>query len=228
MTAFAQIFDQLDRELWIVTARAGEHSSGLVATYVARVSLVPTLPRVTIALAKHHLTHELIERSGAFAMHLVGEDQLDWVWRFGIPSGREVDKFCSLTTTTGPSGSPILSAAPAWLDCRVEARMDTGDRTVYLAEVLEAGFSMPDAGGSRRKPAVGSSAGSADRRTASAESREQCTPAAPLTIKRLFELAPPDRLREMKQTLERDIELDRAAILAWRREQAGSGEHASE
>ena len=138
MDAFSEIFDRLDRELWLITARAGEQCSGLIATYVSRVSLVPELPRVTIAIAKHHFTHELIEASNAFCMHLIGEDQIDWVWRFGIPSGREVDKLHGLATSTGASGSPILTDAPAWLDCRVEARMDTGDRTVYLAEVLDA------------------------------------------------------------------------------------------
>jgi flavin reductase (DIM6/NTAB) family NADH-FMN oxidoreductase RutF len=183
MDAFSRIFDRLDRELWLITARAGARSSGLIATYVSRVSLVPELPRITLALAKHHFTHELIETTGAFCMHLVGEDQIDWVWRFGIPTGRDVDKFHGLTTSTGASGAPILTDAPAWLECRVEARMDTGDRTVYLAEVR----------GARIERTV-----------------------KPLTIKRMLELAPTERLSEMKQGLERDIELDRAAILAWR------------
>jgi flavin reductase (DIM6/NTAB) family NADH-FMN oxidoreductase RutF len=190
MDAFSQIFEGLDRELWVVTARAGERASGLVAAYVSRVSLVPDLPRVTIALAKHHLTHELIEASNAFGMHLVGEDQLDWVWRFGIPSGRAVDKFSGVPFSTGASGSPILDGAMGWLDCRVEARLDTGDRSIYLAEVLEARI----------------------ERTAT-----------PLTFKRLLERAPAERLQEMEQALERDMELDRAAILDWRRAQVARG-----
>jgi flavin reductase (DIM6/NTAB) family NADH-FMN oxidoreductase RutF len=184
--AFAEIFHRLDRELWLITAGAGERCSGLIATYVSKASLVPSLPRVTIALAKHHFTHELIEASNAFCMHLVGEDQLDWVWRFAIPSGREADKFRGLATATGISGSPILAGAPAWLDCRVEARMDTGDRTVYLGDVLEARI-------------------------------ERTAP--PLTFNRLFELASAERLQERKQALERDMDLDRTAILAWRRRQ---------
>jgi flavin reductase (DIM6/NTAB) family NADH-FMN oxidoreductase RutF len=182
--AFSEIFDRLDRELWLITARSRERSSGLIATYVSKVSLVPALPRVTIALAKHHFTHELIEAARTFCIHLVSEDQLDWVWRFGIASGREVDKLRGLATSTGASGSPILSDAPAWLDCRVEARLDTGDRTVFLAEVLDARIE---------------------------------TMAPPLTFKRLLELAPADKLQAMKQAVERDMELDRAAILEWRR-----------
>jgi len=186
VTAFSEIFDRLDRELWLITARAGERCSGLVASYVSSVSLVPALPRVTIAIAKHHYTHELIEASNAFCMHLIGEDQLDWVWWFGIPSGRDVDKLRGLATSTGVSGSPILSGALGWLDCGVEARMDTGDRTVYLAEVLDARIEQT---------------------------------ARPLTFQRLLELAPADKLRELKLAMERDIELDRAAILDWRRRQ---------
>jgi flavin reductase (DIM6/NTAB) family NADH-FMN oxidoreductase RutF len=204
MDAFSEIFDRLDRELWLVTARAGERCSGLIATYISRVSLVPDLPRVTIAIAKHHFTHELIEASKAFCMHLLDEESIDWVWRFGIPSGREVDKLQGLATSTGASGSPILSGAPAWLDCRVEARMDTGDRTIFLAEVL-------DAGRARAKAKRG------DLRSETVRSQETCTQHwTPLTFKRLLELAPPERLREMKQALERDVEVDRAAIVAWR------------
>ena len=189
--ACSDIFDRLDRELWVITARDGERCSGLVATYVSKVSLVPALARVTIALAKHHYTHELIEGRGAFAIHLIAEHEIDWVWRFGIPSGREVDKLRGLATSIGASGSPILTDALAWLDCRVEARMDTGDRTVYLAEVQDAGCGMQGVG-------------------------EQ-----PLTFKRLLELAPAERLRELKLGMEHDVEIDRAAILEWRRRRSG-------
>jgi flavin reductase (DIM6/NTAB) family NADH-FMN oxidoreductase RutF len=185
--AASEIFDRLDRELWIITARSGDRSSGLVATYVANVSLVPALPRVTIALAKHHFTHELIESTGAFCIHLISEDQIDWVWRFGIPSGRDVDKLSGLATSTGASGSPILTGALGWLDCRVESRLDTGDRTIYLAEVLDARLERS---------------------------------LKPLTFKRMLELAPAEKLRELKQMMERDVEIDRAAILEWRRGQA--------
>jgi flavin reductase (DIM6/NTAB) family NADH-FMN oxidoreductase RutF len=181
------MFEQLDRELWIVTAGAGEQRSGLVATYVSRVSLVPDLPRVTIALAKHHFTRELIEASGAFAMHLITEEQLDWVWRFGICSGREADKFSGLITSTGASGAPILTDALAAIDCRVEARFDTGDRTIYLTEVLDPH----------------------SKRTGK-----------PLTLKRLLEIGPPERLCELKLAMEHDIDLDREAIIEWRRRPA--------
>jgi flavin reductase (DIM6/NTAB) family NADH-FMN oxidoreductase RutF len=132
------LFARTDRELWLVTARSGERRGGLVATFVNQASIVPELPRVVAGIARQHYTWELIEASGAFALHLLGEDHLDWVWQFGLRSGREVDKLAGVSCTAAATGSPILTEALGWLDCRVEARLDSGDRTLYLAEVVEA------------------------------------------------------------------------------------------
>src|SRR5262249_23168528 len=68
---------------------------------------------------------------------------LDWAWRFGLASGRDGDKLADLPHYAGATGSPLLTDAPAWLDCRVEARLETGDRTVYLAEVVDAPLARP-------------------------------------------------------------------------------------
>jgi len=181
--AFSEVLNKIDRELWIITAQDGDRRSGLVATFVSTASLVPTLPRMMIGLAKHHYTHDLVQASNALCMHLIDESCIDWVWRFGIPSSRDIDKFEGLQIQSGITGSPILDDAVAWLDCRVETRFDTGDRTVFLAEVLES-------------------------RTL----RTEC----PLFVNRMLELAPADKLKQLKLDMDRDIALDRDAILRWR------------
>jgi flavin reductase (DIM6/NTAB) family NADH-FMN oxidoreductase RutF len=138
-TAASTLFAWLDRELWLVTAQAGPSRGGLIATFVNQASIVAELPRVVVGLARQHYTWELVEASGCFALHLLGEDNLDWVERFGLQSGLEHDKFEGLAVQTSPAGNPILDGAVGWLDCRVEARLDGGDRTLYLAAVLEGG-----------------------------------------------------------------------------------------
>jgi flavin reductase (DIM6/NTAB) family NADH-FMN oxidoreductase RutF len=137
--AVATLFAATDRELWLLTSRSGERRGGLIATFVSQASIVPELPRVVVGVARHHHTWGLIEASGAFALHLFGEDRLDWVWHFGVQTGHEVDKFAGLTCTTAVTGSPLLADALGWLDCRVEASLDTGDRSLSLAEVGDAG-----------------------------------------------------------------------------------------
>src|SRR4051812_18363617 len=112
--ASAALLARLDRELWVVTARDGVRRGGLVATFVSQASIVPDLPRMLVGVARQHFTWGLIEASGAFALHLVRPDQVDWVWRFGLKTGRETDKLDGLETEVRASGAPILSAAPGW------------------------------------------------------------------------------------------------------------------
>jgi flavin reductase (DIM6/NTAB) family NADH-FMN oxidoreductase RutF len=138
MNPAATLLDRTDRELWLVTAQAGSRRGGLVATFVSQASIVPDLPRVVVGLAKQHFTWQIVQTSGAFALHLLGEGHVDWVCRFGLSTGRDSDKLAGLPLRHGTTGSPLLDHALGWLDCKVEAKLDTGDRTLYLAEVVDA------------------------------------------------------------------------------------------
>lgn|SRR5262245_3624166 len=138
MIAAADVLERTDPELWIVTARAGERRGGLVATFVNAATIAPEFPRVVVGLACQHYTWQLVEASNAFALHLIDEAHTEWVWRFGLRSGRDTDKLDDLEWHAGITGSPLLDEALGWLDCRIESRMHTGDRTIYLAEVVDA------------------------------------------------------------------------------------------
>ncbi len=137
VTAASTLLAWMDREVWLVTARAGEQRGGLIATFVSQATIVPDLPRVVVGLANQHHTRGLVETSGCLALHLLSEDNLDLVWQFGLVSGRDHDKFAGLETTTGPTGCPLLGSTVGWLDCRVETRLDVGGRTLYVAGVVE-------------------------------------------------------------------------------------------
>jgi flavin reductase (DIM6/NTAB) family NADH-FMN oxidoreductase RutF len=137
LTAATTLFAWMDREVWLVTARVEQRRGGLIATLVEPASIVAELPRVLVNLGKQHHTWELVQASGAFALHLLAEEHVELVWRFALASGRDVDKFSGLEVREAATGSPLLSQAVGWLDCRVETSLDTGDRTLYLAEVLQ-------------------------------------------------------------------------------------------
>jgi flavin reductase (DIM6/NTAB) family NADH-FMN oxidoreductase RutF len=138
-SAIAEVWRRVDRELWLVSAAAGGRRGGLIASFVMQAALTPELPRVLIGLAVQHQTRTLIEESRAFALHLLAQEQVEWVWRFGLQSGRDVDKFAGLTVTEGVIGVPLLVEAPAWLECRVEARWDYGGRILYVSEIVDGG-----------------------------------------------------------------------------------------
>jgi flavin reductase (DIM6/NTAB) family NADH-FMN oxidoreductase RutF len=137
--AAGRVFDLTDPPLWLVTASAGHARGGLIATFVVRASIVGELPRMVLGVAKQHHTWGLIERSGRFALHLIAARHLDLVWRFGLDTGHRKDKLAGLALDRTPGGNPLVPDSPGWLDCRVETRMDSGDRTIYLAAVEAAG-----------------------------------------------------------------------------------------
>lgn len=133
------VFRLVDRPVWIVTAAASGDRGGLVATWVQQASIDPAAPLVVAALAPNHFTAELVSSSGGFALHLVGQRQIDLLWRFSIGSGRNKDKLAGLATTCSTMGSPILGDCLAWLDCRVVSRYDGGDRWYFWADVISGG-----------------------------------------------------------------------------------------
>src|SRR5438105_6132875 len=101
LSAAGSLFARLDREIWLVTSQADGRRGGLIATFVNQASIVPDMPRVVVGLAKQHHTWELVQASGVFALHLLGQRHLEWVWRFGLSSGRQGDKFAGLEARPG-------------------------------------------------------------------------------------------------------------------------------
>ena len=130
-----QVLGKLDSPIWIVTSAADGKRGGLVSTTVTSISIVSDLPRVTVGLSKQHATLPIVEEAGAFALHQIDEKHLDWVWRFGTQSSRDVDKFEGLEWEADENGCPVLTEAIATLHCRVNAFFDIGDRQICLASV---------------------------------------------------------------------------------------------
>lgn len=137
------VYKCYDPPLWLVSAAAsaapGSERGGCIATFVTRASIVRSRPRMVAGIARQHHTWRMIEASRRFAVYLLPESALDLVWRFGLASGKETDKYADLPDTRTPLGNPWVAGPLAWLDCRVENAMSSGDRSIYLAEVTAGG-----------------------------------------------------------------------------------------
>lgn len=133
----------IDREVWIVTAAAEGQRGGLTATWVSVASIDRETPVVLAGIAPNHFTAQLIEQSHAFVAHLLRPDQSALAFRFASGSGRDRDKLAGLKLATTPSGAPALEDCLAWLECRVFARYDAGDRLFYWADVTAASQVSP-------------------------------------------------------------------------------------
>lgn len=184
------VFRLVDRDIWIVTAATAQRRGGLTATWVSQASIDATQPLVLIGLAPNHFTAELVDASGAFALHLLNSGQSDIAWNFADGSGRERDKFSGISTQTGMTGSPLIDPCLAWLECKVFARLPTGDRTYYWADVVAGDVGSHDIANQGR----------------------------PLTEQQFIQQTPDDHRGQLKASRDRDISVQRPLMEAWRRE----------
>jgi flavin reductase (DIM6/NTAB) family NADH-FMN oxidoreductase RutF len=121
----------VDREVWIVTSAAAGNRGGLTATWVAPASIDAQRPVLLVGIAPNHFTAELIEESHAFVAHLLRVDQTSLAFDFARDSGRQRDKLTGLEFASAVTGVPVLRDCLAWLDCRVFAQYDAGDRLFF-------------------------------------------------------------------------------------------------
>jgi flavin reductase (DIM6/NTAB) family NADH-FMN oxidoreductase RutF len=130
--------------LYVVGSRAGERRNGMTLNWATQLSFDPKL--VGVAVEKQAVTHELIAEGGAFAISVVDRDDRAIVRKFTKPV--EVDLEAStlngIPFHDGPSGAPVLDQAVAWVDCRVRQAVDVGDHTLFVGEVIAAGFQKPE------------------------------------------------------------------------------------
>lgn len=120
-----------------ITSSANGRRGGCIVNSAQRASLVPTIPRLSMYISKINETHDLIYKSGVFALHMLRQNQFDTIFTLGFQSLREVsNKVDLLPTTRGVTGCPLLTDCIAGFECKVVNAMDTGASTFFLGDVV--------------------------------------------------------------------------------------------
>lgn len=136
-SAVEQAVGRLVGSLCIVTAKQGEVSSAMLASWVSQATFNP--PGLTVAVAKERAVESLLYPGNDFALNILAEgDHLGLMKHFLKPFGPGEDRLAGVATQEDEKGTPILSDALAYLQCRVNQRLECGDHWVVYA-VVEAG-----------------------------------------------------------------------------------------
>lgn len=130
--------------LYILTARDGENLAAGTVNWLSQASFTP--PLVMVGVKVESRLHELIERSRAFAVNILGAGQKEIAAAFFRPSQVENGRINGYAFEPGPAtGAPLLTDLPAWFEARVTDVVKRGDHTVFVAEVINAGLRDPQA-----------------------------------------------------------------------------------
>lgn len=124
--------------LHAVTAAHDGEVAAMTANFITQSSFDP--PLLAVAVENDSKTQRVIAAGGRFAVNVFASDQRELAGQLGRKSANRPDKFDGVPWTPGPAtGAPVLDEALAWVECEVRGSLPSGDHTVYVAEVVEAG-----------------------------------------------------------------------------------------
>jgi flavin reductase (DIM6/NTAB) family NADH-FMN oxidoreductase RutF len=126
--------------LYVIGSRAGERRNAMTANWCTQVASNPKL--VGLSVEDEALTHALIHEGGVFSVSIVDREDRAIVRKFtkpveDDPAAKTLNGFAYVEKTTG---APILAQCVAWLDCRVRQEVEVGSHTLFVGEVVDAGY----------------------------------------------------------------------------------------
>lgn len=132
---FRRVMGHFPTGVTVVTSMHDDGSPcGLTVNAFSSLSLDP--PQVLVCVEEAADSFGCIDRSGVFAVNILEEGRGESLSRRFSTWGMD-DKFRGVAFRSESTGSPILEAALAWVDCRVIQKVVSGDHAVFIGEVLE-------------------------------------------------------------------------------------------
>ena len=122
----------------VVTTAQDGRLRGITVSAFSSLSLDP--PLVLLCIVNEASTCDMITESGVFAVNILSDDQEFLAERFAARAPIVNERFEGVPYQTAVTGAPILEESIAWYDCRVEAKYDGGDHTIFVGRVAALGF----------------------------------------------------------------------------------------
>jgi flavin reductase (DIM6/NTAB) family NADH-FMN oxidoreductase RutF len=124
--------------LYAVTCIEGDDVNAFTANWLSQVSFEPPLVAVSIENISKSLP--MIQRTRRFAVNVLQTGQRELAGTLGKSALKHPNKLSGIAYDTTASGYIVLREALSWVACEVHQTMETGDSTLVVAEVVDAGI----------------------------------------------------------------------------------------
>ncbi|GFE69683.1 diflavin flavoprotein [Chroococcus sp. FPU101] len=129
--------------LYLITAKKGELSGAMIASWVTQASFDP--PGFTVAVAKDRAIESLLQVHDTFVLNILEEGNYQPLMKHFLKRfSPGEDRFAGVKTQAAVNGSPILSDALAYLECEVVSRMECSDHWLVYGKVTNGRVSNPE------------------------------------------------------------------------------------
>ncbi|MUG97806.1 MBL fold metallo-hydrolase [Scytonema sp. UIC 10036] len=130
--------------LYIITAKKGDVSSAMLASWVSQASFKPI--GITIAVAKDRAIESLMQVGDKFVLNVLEEGNYQRLMKHFLKRfAPGADRFEGVKTQPAENGSPILTEALAYMECEVVSRMDGDDHWIVYSTVYAGRVSKTEA-----------------------------------------------------------------------------------
>ena len=134
----AKAMFNLSYGLFVLSANDGERDNACIINTAIQVTSEPN--RISIAVNKQNLTHDMIQKSGKFTVSILSEKAPFALFqRFGFQSGRDTDKFAGFENwKRGYNGTAIVTEGTnAFISAWVTDTVDLDTHTLFIAAVTD-------------------------------------------------------------------------------------------
>lgn len=125
---------------FLLTCGDIEGKSNIIAvSFCMPVSKEP--PLIACAIGKDFYSSMLIKDSKEFIVNVPPQELKKEIYYCGFHSGYDVDKFKETALTPQPAKkvkAPIIAECIVHMECRVKKEVKTGDKILFIGEVVEA------------------------------------------------------------------------------------------
>ena len=125
---------------FLITCGDIEEKSNIIAvSFCMPVSKEP--PLIACAIGKDFYSSKLIKETKEFVVNVPTQELKKQIYYCGFHSGYQVDKFKETDLTPQPADKvkvPIIDECIAHMECTVKQQIETGDKNLFIGEVIGA------------------------------------------------------------------------------------------
>jgi flavin reductase (DIM6/NTAB) family NADH-FMN oxidoreductase RutF len=131
--------------IYVLTADDGKGGiAAATVNFVTQSSFAP--PLVVVGVKADSGAYQVVKAAGKFALNMLGKDQKALAFTFFRPADVKEGKLSGQAYRPGTTGAPILTEAPAAVECTVKTILAEGDHHIVIGEVVEAHLMKPPSG----------------------------------------------------------------------------------
>ena len=136
---FDAIMARLDSPMAIVTTASDQDRAGCLVGFHTQSGIAPSSLSVWLSKANH--TFRVAVFAEVFAVHFLGQDDMELAELFGTVSGDDADKFERCSWSSGPDEVPLLDGCGNRAVGRKIALLDTqADHVCLVLDPVEATY----------------------------------------------------------------------------------------